>query len=193
MTTSHTTHANPKRSEVPVEDTWDLASLFATDSEWHVVLSQFEKEIEGFAQFSGHLAESAEILARCLEFDIKLDRLGERIGTYAFLKTTEDQGNSEYQGFVGRFQSLATRAGQAASFVRPEILSIPPEQLKTMMADECLKPFELVLERINRYRNHTLSQPEENLLALQGEMAQTANKAFRQLNDADLKFGEVTN
>jgi len=190
---SQTAKSNPKRSEVPEGDTWDLASLFTSDSSWQEVMADFEKEIAGFAQFTGQLSESAEILAQCLAFDVKLDRLGERLGTYAFLKTTEDQGNSYYQGFVARYQNLATKAGQAASFIRPEILSLPTERMTSMMAEECLKPYALVLERINRYRKHTLSQPEENLLAMQGEMAQTASKAFRQLNDADLKFGEVVN
>ena len=189
--TNQAANSNPKRSDVSVSDTWDLTSLFESDDSWLAVLSQFENEITGFAQFSGRLIESAEVLAQCLSFDVKLDRLGERLGTYAFLKTTEDQGNSHYQGFVARYQNLGTKAGQAASFVRPEILSIPTEKMKSMMAEDCLNPFSLVLERINRYRKHTLSQPEENLLAMQGEMAQTANKAFRQLNDADLKFGEV--
>jgi oligoendopeptidase F len=59
------------------------------------------------------------------------------------------------------------------------------------MSDEGLDPYRLVLERIHRYRAHTLSQGEERLIAMQGEMAGTANKAFRQLNDADLKFGEI--
>jgi oligoendopeptidase F len=188
-----TPNSNPKRTEVPVADTWDLSSLFHSDESWMEALSEFEKEIDGFAQFAGKLGESAEMLAACLEFDIKLDRLGERLGTFAFLKTTEDQGNSHYQGFVARYQNLATKAGQAASFVRPEILSIPGEKLDAMMQEPCLAPMRLVLERINRYRKHTLSQPEENLLAMQGEMAQTASKAFRQLNDADLKFGQVVN
>ena len=186
-------NSNPKRSDVPLSDTWDLTSLFESDDTWLAVLSQFENEIAGFVKFSGRLTESAEILTQCLSFDVKLDRLGERLGTYAFLKTTEDQGNSHYQAFVARYLNLATKAGQAASFFRPEILSIPPEKIEAMMAEDCLKPFSLVLERINRYRKHTLSQPEENLLAMQGEMAQTATKAFRQLNDADLKFGEVVN
>lgn len=190
---SPTAKSNPKRSEVPEGDTWDLASLFQSDASWLEVMAEFEKEIGGFAQFNGRLGESAEVLAQCLAFDVKLDRLGERLGTYAFLKTTEDQGNSHYQGFVARYQNLATKAGQAASFIRPEILSIPAERMATMMTEECLKPYALVLERINRYRKHTLSQPEENLLAMQGEMAQTASKAFRQLNDADLKFGEMVN
>src|SRR5690606_3198071 len=38
---------------------------------------------------------------------------------------------------------------------------------------------------------HTLSDKEERLLAMQGEMASAASKAFRQLLDADLKFGHI--
>jgi oligoendopeptidase F len=168
---------NPKRSEVAIEDTWDLQSLFARDEDWTKTLAEFEQLIEGFAVFRGKLG----------------DRLGEKLGTYAFLKTTEDQGNSHYQGFVARYQNLATKAGQAASFIRPEILAISEDRLSAMMKEKSLEPYLLVLERINRFRKHTLSQPEENLLAMQGEMAQTASKAFRQLNDADLKFGKVVN
>ena len=127
----------------------------------------------------------------CLDHDVRTDRLAERIGTYAFLKTTEDQGNSHYQAFSAKYQNLATRASQAASFIRPEILAIPEERLRELMASPVLNPYRLVLERIDRYRAHTLSQKEERLLAMQGEMAQSASKAFRQLNDADLKFGEI--
>ena len=50
-----------------------------------------------------------------------------------------------------------------------------------------------MLDRITRFKPHTLSDKEESLLAMQGEMAQSAGKIFRQLNDADLKFGFVTN
>ncbi len=60
------------------------------------------------------------------------------------------------------------------------------------MASAELEPFRLVLQRIARFKPHTLSDKEESLLAMQGEMAQTASKIFRQLNDADLKFGFVT-
>ncbi len=60
------------------------------------------------------------------------------------------------------------------------------------MASPELADYRLVLERIARFKPHTLSDKEEALLAMQGEMAQTASKIFRQLNDADLKFGFVT-
>jgi oligoendopeptidase F len=184
---------NPKRSEVPVGDTWDLESLFPSDAAWQQAIPELERWIEGFARFQGTLAQSAEQLAECLDHDVRTDRLAERIGTYAFLKTTEDQADSTYQAFQARYQNLATRAGQAASFIRPEILAIPAEQMDRMIGSECLAPYRLVLERINRYRAHTLNQSEERLLAMQGEMAQTAGKTFRQLSDADLKFGQIEN
>ena len=50
-----------------------------------------------------------------------------------------------------------------------------------------------MLERIIRFKPYTLSEREEEILAMQGEMAQAASKAFRQLLDADLKFGLVKN
>jgi oligoendopeptidase F len=128
-----------------------------------------------------------------LKFDLDLDRAGERLGTYAFLKTAEDTANSTYQGMQGRFTNAASRAGQASSYIRPEILAIPPERIEQLLADKRLAPYKLMLERVVRYRPHTLSEKEEKLLAMQTEMAQAASKAFRQLNDADLRFGTIKN
>jgi oligoendopeptidase F len=44
-----------------------------------------------------------------------------------------------------------------------------------------------------RYRPHTLGKKEENLLAMQGQMSDASNQAFRQLNDADLKWPAIRN
>ena len=60
-----------------------------------------------------------------------------------------------------------------------------------LMDDPAVAPFGLQLERLLRYRPHTLTDNEERLLAMQGEMASAASNAFRQLNDADLRFGEI--
>ncbi|MFP6675198.1 MAG: oligoendopeptidase F, partial [Pirellulaceae bacterium] len=118
-------------------------------------------------------------------------RLADRLGVYAYLKSTEDQTDSAYQEMMGRYQHLATDASQKASFIRPELMAISDEQMGQMTSDEALAPYRLLLERILRYKRHTLTTNEERLLAMQGEMAQTASQAFRQLHDADLKFGTV--
>jgi len=183
----------PEREDVKIEDTWNLDSLFTDESGWEEAFSQFEQQLDGYQQYQGKLAESAETLAACLQFDSELERLGERLGIYAFLLTTQNQADSHFQGMQARFQNLATRAGQAGSFVRPEIMAIDSARMDEFLQADVLEPFRLVLERMIRYRPHTLGHGEEKLLAMQGEMAQTAAKAFRQLHDADLKFGLVEN
>ncbi len=115
----------PKRDQVPAEDTWDLASLFDDDAAWEAAFERYERRIKGYEKFRGKLGESAVMLAKCLEFDSQLDRLGERLGVYAFLRTAEDQTNSVYQRMLGRYQNVATRAAEAASYIRPELLALP--------------------------------------------------------------------
>lgn len=183
----------PLRRELKPADTWDLSSLFPSDKEWEKGFQAFEQQISGYDKFRGQLGASAANLAACLKFDSSVEELGERLGSYACLKTAEDQANSEYQRMLGRFQHATTSAAQAASFIRPEIMAIPAAKMNSFLASKELEPYQLLLERILRYKKHTLGKKEEELLAMQGEMAQAASKAFRQLLDADLKFGVVKN
>jgi len=181
----------PPRSKVKPSDCWDLGSLFADDDAWEEAFTRWEGRIDRYGRFQGKLAEGPKTLAACLRFDCDFDRTGERLGTYAFLKTAEDTTNDKYQRMQGRFTIAASRANQAASYVQPEILAIPAAKMKEFLADRRLAPFRLQLERLLRYKRHTLGKREEKLLAMQTEMAQAAAKTFRQLNDADLKFGLV--
>ncbi len=183
----------PKRSEVPQSDTWDLSSLFPSDKAWDDAFAAWQKQIEGYAAFQGKLAESAQKLAACLQFDLDVDRAGDRLGTYAMLKTAEDQSNSVYQRMQGRFTQVVSRAAQAGSYIRPEVLAVPQAKMEEFLQDPALAPYKLLLTRILRYKPHTLGQKEEKLLAMQTEMAEAAGRIFRQLNDTDIKFGTVKN
>ncbi len=183
----------PPRDKVKPADTWDLASLYLNDEAWEKDFLAWEKQIRRYTTFQGKLGTSADQLADCLKFDVKFDRQAERIGTYAFLKTTEDTANSTYQRMVGRFQHASSEAGQAASFIRPEIMAIPTKKFDEFLEAKSLAPYRLLLERMVRYRPHTLSNAEEKLLAMQSQMSDTASHTFRQLTDADFKFGMIKN
>jgi oligoendopeptidase F len=183
----------PPRSKVKTEDTWDLSTLCASDTDWDDQFIKLEKMISGFTKFKGKLSESARTLAACLKFDNDFDRLAEKVAGYAHLRVTENQAASDAQRMQMRVTNLLTRAAQAGSYIRPEIMAIPEARMKKFLASKELASHKLVLERILRYKPYTLSQREEELLAMQGEMAQAASRTFRQLLDADLKFGFVKN
>jgi oligoendopeptidase F len=183
----------PPRNKVKTPDTWDLNSLFPDDDAWDKAFAAWEKQIAGYTAFQGKLAESAKNLAACLKFDEQLDLAAERLGTYAFLKTAEDTGESKYQRMQGRYMHAASQSAQAASFIRPEILAIPAAKMKEFLAADELAHYRLMLTRLLRYKPHTLGKKEENLLAMQTEMSQASNQIFRQLTDADFRFGTIRN
>ena len=179
------------RSEVPLADTWDLSRLFASDEEWEAAFAVLAAKVNGYPQYRGRLGESAAVLAECLKFDSDLDRLGERVGTYAFLRETEDVANPKYQGLKARYLGVAALAMEANSFIRPELLALPDEVLAKYLADPILADRKLAIERVVRTKPHTLSDREERLLALQMEAAQTPREAFGQLTNADMTFGKI--
>jgi len=181
----------PPRSAVDAADTWNLSSMFKSDADWEKVFVAWEKQIGNYAKFKGKLGKNAKTIAACLQVDADLDRAGERLGVYAFLKATEDQGNSTYQRMKGRYQHVATRASEEASFIRPELLAIPVKVMKAYLKAPEIKPWKLALERIVRFRPHTLDGKGEQLLAMQGQMSEASNQIFRQLNDTDLKWPSI--
>jgi oligoendopeptidase F len=183
----------PLRSEVKVSDTWDLSRLFPDDDAWEKAFAAWTKKLDGYAAFKGRLAESAEKLAECITFDLDVSRAGERLGVYAQLKTCEDQGNSTYQRMMGRYMQVASKAGQASSFIRPELLAIPTEKMDEFLASPALAPYKLHLTRIIRLKPHTLSDSGEGLLAMSEELAHSPSQIFHQLADTDIQFGMVKN
>src|SRR5688572_1620685 len=190
---SRKTKSLPPRAKVKEADQWNLASLFATDTDWERAFKKWEEQILGYEKFRGKLADSAEMLSACMQFDAAVDRTGEQLGVYAFLKAAEDQGNSDYQRMRGRYQHVATKAAEASSFIRPEIMAIPNEVMERFLQARELAEWRIALDRILRYRAHTLGEKEENLLAMQGQMSEASNQIFRQLNDADLKWPSIRN
>jgi len=183
----------PLRSEIPVADTWDLSPLYKSDAAWDRAFRKLEKRVPEFARFRGKLGKSAKMLRACYDFQVEFEKEGERLGNYAGLKASEDVANCKYQGMIARFTHFAMIASEEGSFIAPEIQAIPKERMGAFLKSPELKPYRFQIEKLLRYKPHILSEPEERLLAMQGEIVDTADKVFGQLNDADLKFGLVEN
>ena len=84
----------PPRSKVAQKDTWDLSILFNTDAAWQRGYKKLEKMVPGYEKFRGKLGTSAQTVRKCFDFDVEFELLGERLGSYAFLKASEDIANS---------------------------------------------------------------------------------------------------
>ena len=182
---------NPARNEVPVAFQWDLSGLYSSDDGWNTELKELEADVKKYASFAGTLGKSALQLWSCLEFDMTFSRSLEKLYTFAHLKNDEDKTNNLYQRNFEKVMMLVNEASKASSFIRSEIMSIPEDKVQGFLAEKELGFYRFHLEQILRYRDYTLSEKEEALLAASGEMGRSMRDAFDMLDNADLQLGAI--
>ncbi|MEI0686416.1 oligoendopeptidase F [Brachyspira pilosicoli] len=179
------------RKDVKIEDTWDLTLLYKNDEEFEKDFKSMEDFSKEVSKFKGNLSKSAKELRDILDSIMKASIVLEKLGSYAFLKQTEDLTNNDSNIKVARFAKLSSEFSANLSYFEPELMSIDDEKINSFLKDEVLKDYLIYLRNILKYKPHTLSEKEERILALQGELSSTASNVFDTLNDADLDFGEL--
>ncbi len=182
----------PERSDIARQDQWDLSPLFDSEQQWEDLFAELEAQLTGYEPYKGHLADSIKIFGQALEFHMEFTRKLERVYTFAHLKSDEDKANQHYLGFHQKALNLFTRASEAASFLTPEIQSIPDDIIGHFRSDDALSEFGFYLEKILRYKPHTLGESEEQILAMTREMAGGPSQVFGQLDNVDLDFGSIS-
>ncbi|MCR5807957.1 MAG: oligoendopeptidase F [Clostridiales bacterium] len=182
----------PKRSEVEKQYTWATEDLFATDALWEEALEKAKAYPERIAAFRGKLGESPDTLYDYFKLEDEISVKVERLGNYAMRKADEDTGNSFYQGMKGKIMNLYVALGSASSFATPEIIAIPDETIADFMAKKPeLKLYERPISKIRRYKEHTLSDAEERILALSGQVTSAPGETASAFRNADLKFPDI--
>jgi oligoendopeptidase F len=179
------------REAISEDSTWDLSGLYSASEAWQKEFTALENDFKGYAAHQGKLGDSAAALKACLEFDMGISRTLEKLYTFAHLRNDEDKTHTVHQENFERVVRLSTQIAQARSFIESEIMSIPENRINDFLQDAELEFYKLHLERMLRYRQHTLSEKEEALLASTAEIARAAREGFDMLDNADLKLGVV--
>lgn len=183
--------AIPTRDHVAVNDTWNLAALYPDAEAWSAQFADLQGRYEGFGRFKGRVGASAQALREALEFEKDLSLQIERLYHYASLKTAEDSSNAENLAREAQMQNLLTRIGELSAFLTPEIQAIDDATFAAYLADPALGEWRVSLGKIRREKPHTLSEPEERLLALASSSLSGHDETFSQLTNVDMQFGSI--
>jgi len=179
----------PLRDEIEEKYKWDLSDIYKSDDDWENEFKWVEDKLPEYEKLKGTLSESPEKLLACFRFD---DQIGMKLGKlylYAMLAKDSDMRITKYQAMEERIKSLYSKVAAAASFIKPELLQIPDEKLKSYVeASEDLKVYRHFIDDLLRTKAHTLSKNEEEILALASEITQTPYNAFSMFTNADIKF-----
>ena len=182
----------PPRSEVPVEETWNLESIFPDVDAWEKGREQVLAEIPALAAFKGKLAEGPQTLGDFFEVYEKTLRLALRVMLYGRLETSVDSNDQQAQARAGQGQSVIVQFGAAASFMDPELMSIGFDTLrKWVNEDDRLSHIGHYIDELERQKLHIRSDEVENVLALAGEPLSDFFRAYNAITNADLKFADA--
>ncbi|MBO4384794.1 MAG: oligoendopeptidase F [Clostridia bacterium] len=182
----------PKRSEVEKQYTWATEDLFASDELWEKSLEEMKAYPERIASFKGRISASPETLLEYFRLRDELFVKVERLANYAMRKSDEDTGNSFYQAMKGKIMNLYVTLESADSFSTPEIISIPDEKIaEYIKLVPGLELYKRPIEKIRRFKPHTLSDAEERILALSGQVTSAPGETASAFRNADLKFPDV--
>ncbi|MBO2519771.1 MAG: oligoendopeptidase F [Limnochorda sp.] len=189
---AQTTVEVPDRASIPEEDRWRLEDIFPNDEAWEAAFHELEGLIDKLAAFRGTLGQSGEQLLAFLQLNDEVGQRAEALWGYAHMRLDEDTTHPESQGRQARALNLLVRLESAVAFATPEILAIPPEQLERFLQETPgLEGYRHALDEIQRRRPHTLSEAEERLLAMAGEVGQSPAQIFQMINEADIRFPTV--
>ena len=185
--------AVPKRSEIAVEDTWDVESIFPSVAAWEEAVAEAPALIATLARFEGHLGDGAATLADSMEELETMMRHVARIFVYASLNYSVDMADQEAAARQDRARGLFAKARAAAAFAEPELLALEPATLEAWVENEPrLADFGHYFDQLQRRRPHVRSVEVEALLKEVSDAFNTASATHRILADADLSFEPAT-
>lgn len=181
------------RKDIPLEHTWALEDLYASDEEWKKDLDKIKGRIPDFEAFCGKLGENADTLLAFLKQQDELSVFLDRFANYSMRKADEDTKNTAYQGLKDQTAGVYVTLSSALSFAEPEILEISDAVLEEFYRQKPkLITYKRYLDDIRRKKAHILSNAEEKILAAAGDLAQAPDDIFGLLNDADMTFDSVS-
>lgn len=184
----------PKRSEVDVELTWKLEDIFASESEWKKALSEAMSLADEIAGFTGMVGESADTLYKVLDTYEKCCLKIHLVYGYAFKMRDVDTTSTYAQTLYSKVMSADVEVSEKIAFMEPEIIAVDEETMNQFYTEKPeLNKYKIFITEVRRGKEHSLSPELEKLLAGANELADLPYEVFATLDNADLKFPEITN
>ena len=179
------------RNEQRTEDTWDLSGLVKSPEEWDKGMRKLSSLFRKAGSFRGTLSSGPDALHAALSYYKAVSMEAERIGSWAYLMYEADSTDAENMRRLAAYEAAASSFSEAFSYFTPELLAIDTATIRLWMKESRFREYRIWMRKKLREKEHVLSEKEEHLMSLFVPVSGSAQKAFMDLNNADLEFGEI--
>lgn len=171
---------------------WNVKDIYQSEEDFEKDFAFYEKRLEEYEKYRGHLLDSAKSLYTFLVFDTENEKVMDQLYVYAHLQSDQDTRNTKFQELEKRVYHLYRKGAEMTSFVVPELVGADYETIENYISEEPgLEAYRRILKDLFKFKSHTLSEKEEKLLSSISSAFDTADDVFSLLTDADMKFPKV--
>lgn len=180
------------RNDVPTHEKWNLDDIYSDVSKWEEDLLTIEEMAKKLKQYDGTI-QDGHSLYQYLHQREELSFLFNKVYAYAMLSVDQNTRDTLAQSNLDRAKQLSVKVSASTSFFMPYLLTQDEETLSGYIKSEKkLDYFAEDLWESFRYKQHVLSKEQEAVLSQLGEALSAPGNIFGMMNNADIKFGEVT-
>lgn len=182
-----------ERNNIEQKYKWDIEAMFPDEALWDQAVAQSLEKAESFAELSGHLTDSADTLLKAFRLRDDMWQQLEKAYVYARMKRDEDNRVSKYQAMTDKCFAAIAKMSAVSSFFTPELLEAPEDKILGFLDEnKDLEIYRFAITETLRQKAHVLSKAEENIMAQLSEVTGASGDIFTMLNNADIKFGTIT-
>ncbi len=179
----------PPRSEVPVEQTWDLTSVFSTPEDWDAACEQLSGMLPDLSAYQGHLGDNPHKLLDFIHLYQEAGILMGKINVYASNAYAVDTLDQAAAARNGQGRSLMAKYQAAIAFFDPELMQIGFPRLRQWLKDYPeLSFFAFYVDKLEKRKEHVRSGEVEEVLAMVNDPFFAATSIYNALNNAELAF-----
>ena len=181
-----------ERDEIAEKYKWDLTDMYVSTDRWEADIVKYNALLPEIESYRGRLGSDGKTLLAAIQKMEEIEMLISDIFVYAGLKSYEDMRVGENSANFSRARTLSTKYNEATSYMRPELLAIPPRKLAKMISStKGLVIYRHFIDEQLRLRDYTLSEAEERILASASDALGKFSSVYSAFNNADIKYGEI--
>lgn len=186
-----------ERSEIPDKYKWREDYIYPSAAVWEKAFDAIRGQLDQMEAFKGTLAaktgsEGAKNLIAFFGINEKAEVEISRVIWFAYYNFQVDMRDPEWISRRDNAFALASEYYQRLVWVEPELLTISKDTL-LHWADSYpeLKAYHLKFSDMFALRAHSLSEPEERIIALSGELFGGPNDIYTNMTSVDMDWPEI--
>ena len=181
-----------ERKDIDIKYTWDLEKIYSDIEEFNKDYDLVKNKIKELFEYEKIMTDNSNNFYNTIKLSFEIERIIDKLSVYTSLSFDLDTSNNEKQEFCEKVSNLRSEYSKNSYFIVPSILKLNRKDINKYMEEVPeLKKYEVSINEIYRYKDHTLSDNEERLLSSIGKIVGNSYDTYELFKDCDMSFDNI--